>query len=187
MKKFNASLAGQFLRRLRHFVSMGSALMVAVALFVLAPLFTPAAALAADTSGNWNLDDGSGHRLGAVLFERSDINSPSGLRLRLNAESAGLKLDHSQPLVLRDGNQQTWSLANLSKELLPTAGGKLPVDSSQYNAGCLNPIPSDGITMQMIVPSSAGDLSFDLVPGQIQTLHSLTEATKGCSKTGISG
>jgi hypothetical protein len=41
--------------------------------------------------------------------------------------------------------------------------------------------------MQIIVPSSAGDLSFDLVPGQIQTLHSLTEATKGCSKTGISG
>jgi hypothetical protein len=96
-------------------------------------------------------------------------------------------LDHTHPLVLRDGNQQTWNLENLSKELLTTAGGKLPVDSSQYNAGCLNPIPTDGITMQMIVPSSAGDLSFDLVPGQIQTLHSLTEATKGCSKTGISG
>jgi hypothetical protein len=61
------------------------------------------------------------------------------------------------------------------------------VDSSQYNAGCLNPIPTDGITMQIIVPSSAGDLSFDLVPGQIQTLHSLTDATKGCAKTGISG
>jgi hypothetical protein len=72
MKKFTASLATQFMRRLRHFVSIGSALMVAVALLVLAPLFTPAAALAADTSGNWNLDDGSGHRLGAVLFERSD-------------------------------------------------------------------------------------------------------------------
>jgi hypothetical protein len=78
--------------------------------------------LAADTSGNWNLDDGSGHRLGAVLFERSDINSPSGLRLRLNAESAGLKLDHTHPLVLRDGNQQTWNLENLSQELLTTAG-----------------------------------------------------------------
>ena len=122
MKKFTASLAGQFLRRLRQFVSIGSALMVAVGLFVLAPLFTPAAALAADTSGNWNLDDGAGHRLGAVLFERSDINSPSGLRLRLNAESAGLKLDHTHPLVLRDGNQQTWNLENLSKELLTTAG-----------------------------------------------------------------
>ena len=65
MKKFTASLATQFLRRLRQFVSIGSALMVAVALLVLAPLFTPAAALAADTSGNWNLDDGAGHRLGA--------------------------------------------------------------------------------------------------------------------------
>jgi hypothetical protein len=96
-------------------------------------------------------------------------------------------LDHTHPLVLRDGNQQTWNLENLSKELLTTAGGKLPVDSSQYNADCLNPIPTDGITMQIIVPSSAGDLSFDLVPGQIQTLHSLTEATKGCSTTGISG
>jgi|GEM_PF-3150877 hypothetical protein len=187
MKKFVVSSAVPFLRRLRRFVSMGSALMVAVGLLVLAPLFTPSAALAADTSGNWNLDDGSGHRLGAVLFERSDINSPSGLRLRLNAESAGLKLDHTKPLVMTDGNQQTWSLNNLSQELLTTPGGKIPVDSSQYNAGCLNPIPTDGITMQILVPSSAGDLKFALVPGQIQTLHSLTEATKGCSKTGISG
>jgi hypothetical protein len=187
MKKFTVTLALQFLRRLRRFVGMGGALIVAVGFLVLAPLFTPSAAFAADTTGNWNLDDDSGHRLGAVLFERSDINSPSGLRLRLNAESAGLKMDHTHPLVLRDGNQQTWSLPNLSKELLTTAGGKIPVDSSQYNAGCLNPIPTDGITMQFIVPSSAGDLTFDLVPGQIQTLHSLTEATKGCSKTGISG
>ena len=187
MKRILALFASVVKTPWRRLVGISCAGIVAVGLFVLASLLSPAAVSAADTDGNWNLDDGSGHRLGAVLFERSDINSPSGLRLRLNAESAGLKMDHTHPLVLRDGNQQTWSLANLSKELLTTAGGKIPMDSSQYNAGCLNPIPTDGITMQFIVPSSEGDLTFDLVPGQIQTLHSLTEATKGCSKTGISG
>ena len=28
----------------------------------------------------------------------------------------------------------------------------------------------------MVVPSSEGDLSFDLAPGQVQSLHSLTDA-----------
>jgi len=137
-------------------------------------------AVAADTPGNWNLDDGSGHRLGVMFFERSAINAPSGLRLKLNAESAGLKLDHSHPLVLSDGNQQTWKLANLSKERVTPADGSIPVGLSQYNAGCLNPIPVDGMSMRIIVPSSAGDPSFVLAPGQVQTLHSLTEATKSC-------
>jgi hypothetical protein len=137
-------------------------------------------AVAADTPGNWNLDDGSGHRLGAVFVERSASNDPSGLRLKLNAESAGLKLDHSHPLVLSDGNQQTWNLANLSKERVTPVDVSIPVGSSQYNAGCLNPIPADGMSMPIIVPSSTGDLSFVLAPGQVQTLHSLTQATKGC-------
>jgi hypothetical protein len=181
MKEFAASSAVQYLRRLRRFVTMGSAWIVAVGLLVLAPLFTPSAALAVDTTGNWNLDDGSGHRLGAVLFERSDINAPSGLRLRLNAESAGLKLDHVRPLMLSDGHQQAWSLDNLSQELLTSKGGAIPVGSSQYDAGCLNPIPADGLPMQIMVPSSAGDLSFALAPGQVQTIHSLTEATEACS------
>jgi len=176
MKEFAASSVLEYLRRLRRFVSKGSAWILAVGLLVLAPLFTPSAALAADTTGNWNLDDGSGHRLGAVLFERSDVNSPSGLRLRLNAESAGLKLDHARPLVLSDGNQQTWSLDNLSQELLTTASGAIPVGSSQFDAGCLDPIPSEGVPLQMTVPSSAGDLSFALSPGQVQTLNSLTDA-----------
>lgn len=176
MKAFTSSSALEYMRRLRRFLSMGSAWILAVGLLVLAPLFTPSAAWAAETTGNWNLDDGSGHRLGAMLFERSDINTPSGLRLRLNAESAGLKLDHVRPLVLRDGNQQAWSLDNLSQELLTSKGGAIPVGSSQYDAGCLNPIPADGVSMQILVPSSAGDLSFALAPGQVQTLHSLTEA-----------
>jgi hypothetical protein len=176
MKTFFASSTLEIMRRLRRLVSLGSAWIVAVGLLIFVPLLTPSAALAAETTGNWNLDDGSGHRLGAVLFERSDINSPSGLRLRLNAESAGLKLDHARPLVLSDGNQHTWSLDNLSQELLTNASGAIPVGSSQYDAGCLSPIPADGLPMQIMVPSSAGDLSFALAPGQVQTLHSLTEA-----------
>jgi hypothetical protein len=30
--------------------------------------------------------------------------------------------------------------------------------------------------MKILVPTSKGDLSFNLEPGQVQTLHSLTEA-----------
>jgi hypothetical protein len=181
MKEIAASSILEYLRRLRRFVAKGSASIFAVGLLVLAPLFTASAAFAADTTGNWNLDDGSGHRLGAVLFERSDINSPSGLRLRLNAESAGLKMDHVRPMVLSDANQQAWSLDNLSQELLTNAGGTIPVGSSQYDAGCLSPIPADGIPMQILVPSSAGDLTFALAPGQVQIIHSLAEATEACS------
>lgn len=149
--------------------------MLAVWLLLASTFFAPLAA-SADTAGNWFLDDGSGHRLGGMLFERSDVNAPSGLGLRLNAESSGLKLDHALPLILTDGNQQTWSLANRSEELLINAGGAIPADSAQYAAGCLSPIPDDGIAMQIIVPSSKGELSFALAPGQVQTLHSLTAA-----------
>jgi hypothetical protein len=167
------------LRRARRSLAISMAGIMAVGLLVLAPLFAPGAASAAETTGNWFLDDGSGHTLGAMLFERSDVNTPSGLRLRLNAESSPLKLDHARPLVLTDENQQTWSLANRSEELLINAGGAIPPASAQYDAGCLNPIPDDGVTMQIMVPSSAGDLSFDLEPGQVQTLHSLTAACAG--------
>ncbi|WP_216914455.1 MULTISPECIES: DUF3122 domain-containing protein [unclassified Synechococcus] len=162
-------------RHLHRFFSIGTAWIVAAGLLFLAPVFNPASALADDT-GNWYLDDGSGHQLGAVLFERSDINAPSGLRLRLNAETAGLKLDHVRPMVMSDGGQQAWSLDNRSQELLGAANGAIPVGSSQYDAGCLDPIPADGMAMRITVPSSAGDLTFALAPGQVQTIHSLSQA-----------
>jgi hypothetical protein len=167
------------LRRARHSLAISMAGIMAVGLLLFTPLFAPFAASAAETTGNWFLDDGSGHTLGAMLFERSDVNTPSGLRLRLNAESSPLRLDHARPLVLTDENQQTWSLANRSEELLINDDGAIPPASAQYDAGCLNPIPDDGVTMQIMVPSSAGDLSFDLEPGQVQTLHSLTAACAG--------
>jgi hypothetical protein len=175
MNTFLATSAHELLHRTRRLILSGRAWAVAVALLVLLPLCAPAAAMAG-TTGNWNLDDGAGHRLGVMLFERSDINKPSGLRLRLNAESDGLKLDHARPLVLSDGNEGSWSLTNRSKELIATAGGKIPVGSSQFDAGCLSPIPDDGMTMQISVPSSAGDLSFALSAGQVETLHSLALA-----------
>lgn len=166
------------MRRVRRSLAMGAVRIVAVGLLVLAPLLAPLAA-SADTTGNWFLDDESGHRLGAMLFERSDVNVPSGLRLRLNAESPRLKLDHARPLVLTDDDRHSWSLANRSQELLINEGGAIPVASAQYDAGCLSPIPADGVAMQIMVPTSAGDLNFTLAPGQVQTLHSLTEACAG--------
>jgi hypothetical protein len=174
MKTTFSVSAFEWLHRLRRFAAKGTARIVAVLLLALGPFFIPSVAMAADTTGNWNLDDGSGHRLGAVLYERSNINSPSGLRLRLNSESDGLKLDHGRPLLLSDGQNQEWSLANLSKELMAT--GAIPVGSSQFDAGCLDPIPSEGVPLQMTVPSSAGDLSFALSSGQVQTFNSLTDA-----------
>lgn len=150
--------------------------MVALALLFIAPIVSPSPAMAAEQPGNWNLDDGRGHRLGAMLFERSDINSPAGLRLRLNAESGGLQLNHLRPLVLSDGKSQAWQLSNRSEELLTSPRGVIPVGSSQFDAGCLDPIPADGLSLVIVVPKSEGDLSFDLAPGQVQSLHSLADA-----------
>jgi hypothetical protein len=156
-------------------VAKRGAWIVAVTLLFFAPFFSPSPAMA-DQPGNWNLDDGAGHRLGAMLFERSDINTPSGLRLRLNAESGGLQLNHLRPLVLSDDQSQAWQLSNRSEELLTSPGGVIPVGSSQFDAGCLDPIPAGGLSLVMVVPSSEGDLSFDLAPCQVQSLHSLTDA-----------
>ena len=176
MKSSFSTSTFQCLHRLRRFLAQGTAWIVVVGLLVLGPLFAPPVAVAADTTGIWNLDDGAGHRLGGELYERSSIDSPAGLRLRLNVESEGLKLDHDRPLVLSDGHVQGWSLANRSEELMDSADGAIPVGSSQFDAGCLDPIPSEGVPLQMWIVSSAGDLSFALSPGQVQFLHSLTEA-----------
>jgi hypothetical protein len=50
-----------------------------------------------EDTGNGAPDDGSGRQLGAVLFERSGIKAPSGLRRRLNAETAGLRRTTTGP------------------------------------------------------------------------------------------
>ena len=178
MKRILAFFASMVIAPWHRLVSLGRAGIVAVGLFVLTSLLSPPPATAAETDGNWNLDDGEGHRLGVMLYERSDINAATGLRLRLNAESPRLNLDHARPLLLSDGKDQDWSLANLSKELTASAGGAIPATSSQFDAGCLDPTPADGLPLKITVPSSAGDLSFALSPGQVQTLHSLTEACK---------
>ena len=162
MKRILAFFASMVIAPWHRLVSLGRAGIVAVGLFVLASLLTPPAASAAETDGNWNLDDGAGHRLGVMLYERSDINAATGLRLR--------------PLLLSDGKDQDWSLANLSKELTASAGGAIPASSSQFDAGSLEPTPADGLPLRITVPSSAGDLSFALSPGQVQTFHSLTAA-----------
>ena len=176
MKRILAFFTSMVMTPWHRLADIGRSGIVAVGLFVLASLLSPPAATAAETDGNWNLDDGAGHRLGVMLYERSDINAATGLRLRLNAESPKLSLDHARPLLLSDGKDQDWSLANLSKELTASAGGAIPATSSQFDAGSLEPTPADGLPLRITVPSSAGDLNFALSPGQVQTLHSLTDA-----------
>ena len=46
-------------------VAKRGAWIVAVTLLFFAPFFSPSPAMA-DQPGNWNLDDGAGHRLGAI-------------------------------------------------------------------------------------------------------------------------
>lgn len=176
MKRILALFTSMVMTPWRRLVGISRAGIVAVGLFVLTSLLSPPPATAAETDGNWNLDDGEGHRLGVMLYERPDINAATGLRLRLNAESPRLNLDHARPLLLSDGKDQNWSLANLSKELTASAGAAIPATSSQFDAGSLEPTPADGLPLKITVPSSAGDLSFALSPGQVQTFHSLTAA-----------
>ncbi len=143
-----------------------------LALLALALALAPLPALA-DLSGHWSLDDGSGHRLGAILFEQPDPDFPPGLRLRLNAQSPGLTLDHHRPVVLGDGQGQQWQLANRSEELVPIGTTSLPAGSAQFDLASLRAFPGVALSLRLSVPTSAGDLSYGLGPAQLAELDAL--------------
>jgi len=128
---------------------------------------------------SWSLSDGAGHRLAAKVFEQPFAEYPSGLRLRLNAVDGQTKLDHTRELVLNDSLGQEWSLPNRSEELVQKGEAAGPAGSAQFDLDALLPRPSEALPLHLMVPTSAGEIGFDLTPEQAMTLHAMGSVPPG--------
>jgi hypothetical protein len=127
----------------------------------------------------WNLEDGSGHRLAATLFEKDGSGVAGGLRLRLNPRSPGVVLDHARPLRLEDSLGGHWNLANRSDELVPPGTADLPPGSAQFDLSVLQPVPAAALPLQLTVPTPSGVITVLLAPARVQELHDRVSPTPG--------
>lgn len=137
---------------------------------LLAMLLAAGPALATDS---WALNDGSGHRLNARIFEQPFPEYSSGARIRFNALDSSTTLDHQQQLVVSDSMGQEWSLPNRSVEIVPKGSLPIPSGSAQFDLSALMPSPSEALPLQLTVPTADGVLSFNLNPEQTMALHSI--------------
>lgn len=119
-------------------------------------LLLPAPAQAQEVQ-RWALQDQAGHAWSLTLLEQGDPAYPAGLRLRLTDRSGTQQLDHSRPLLLRDGMGGAWELANRSHELVPAGEETLPTGSAQFELAGLEPRPRAELPLALDVPLAAGD------------------------------
>jgi hypothetical protein len=124
-------------------------------------------------AASWALNDGSGHRLNAKIFEQPFPEYSSGMRIRFNALDSSTTLDHQQQLVVSDSMGQEWSLPNRSEEIVPKRSLPIPSGSAQFDLSDLMPSPSEALPLHLTVPTADGVLSFDLNPEQTMALHSI--------------
>ncbi len=113
----------------------------------------------------WTLSDSAGQRWGLVLFEQPDDADPAGPRLRLNALTPGLRIDHLRPLQIDDGAGQQWQLPNRSEELVAAEETALPQGAAQFDAAALVPAPSDLRPLRLLVPVANGAADVALMLG----------------------
>jgi hypothetical protein len=129
-----------------------AALAMALLLTVVA---TPSGALALEPRG-WLMKDQAGRSWSLTLLEQADSSDPGGQRLRLTDRSGSQTLDHSRPLVLRDGLGGVWELANRSQELVPAGSDRLPPGSAQFDLAGLEPRPRAELPLRIEVPLVSG-------------------------------
>jgi hypothetical protein len=115
-----------------------------------------AGSLAAPAIQQWSVSDGLGHGWGLSLFEQPDPDFAPGWRLRLNARTPGVSLDHQRPLMIGDGLGGAWKLANHSEELVARGEGTLPAGSGQFDATDPDPRPRDVLPLQLTLPLADG-------------------------------
>jgi hypothetical protein len=106
--------------------------------------------------------DQNGRTWGLTLLPVGDATdpltgAPRQWRLRLTARSAGLRPDHQAPLVLADGQEQTWRLANSSAELVPDPSQPWPAGTAQFRGESLQPAPRDGWPLELRIPLDPAD------------------------------
>lgn len=122
-------------------------------------------AMAGASPQHWTLSDAAGQRWGLVLFEQPDHTYPAGPRLRLNALTPGLQIDHLRPLQIDDGAGQQWQLPNRSEELVAAGETALPQGAAQFDAAGLMPAPSDLRPLRLLVPVANGAADVALMLG----------------------
>lgn len=145
---------------------LGAVLKRSAALLLLLLMVWTAPPAWADIPVSWNLVDGDGQRLAALLFEQSDPAYPPGLRLRLNARSPGLAFDHQRPLQLLDSRGGVQSLANRSAELVPPGTSSRPDGSAQFDLAGLSPLPEGSTALRLTVSTTAGERLYAAGPPQ---------------------
>lgn len=115
--------------------------LVPVVIAVLLMLLTrPVATLAMDPQ-SWSAKDQGGRNWSLTLLDQADSAYAAGLRLRITDRSGGHRLDHRQPLRVRDGIGGSWLLDNHSEELVPAGREELPAASAQFDLAGLKPRP----------------------------------------------
>lgn len=137
-------------------------------------LGSAASASAAPAIQRWSVSDALGHGWSLSLFEQPDPDFPPGWRLRLNARSPGLSLDHERPLAIGDGLGGAWELANRSEEMVDKGENTVPAGSAQFDAAGLDPRPSDALALQLTLPLGDGTAAaLTLGPELVAALHAL--------------
>jgi hypothetical protein len=146
-------------------------------------------ALAVEGGASWALQDQHGGRWGLVLLRQPGAGDAEGWRLRLNALSPGVRLDHRRPLLLEDGLGGHWSLANRSDELVPADAPALPDGSAQFDAAALSPVPEAFLPLRLRIPLAGaaasqpdeGSASLSLGPAAVQALHDLASGSSAAT------
>lgn len=147
---------------------------VALALggLLLGLLLWPGSLWAADVPQRWSLADGQGQRWAVTLFNQPDPAYPEGPRLRVTAlapaAQPGQGPSHTAPLVLRDVFSGSWSLPNVSEELVPPDAAEIPAASAQFGLDGLSGSPRDAGPLRLEIPL-AGGATATLVLGPAHT------------------
>jgi hypothetical protein len=149
-------------------------LLLILLLTTLLVLGSAASASAASAIQRWSVSDALGHGWSLSLFEQPDPDFAPGWRLRLNARSPGLTLDHERPLAIGDGLGGSWELANRSEELVARGQRIVPAGSAQFDAMDLDPRPRDALPLRLTLPLADGTAAvLTLGPEVVGALHSL--------------
>jgi hypothetical protein len=154
-----------------------AALLSLLLFLLLTTLLVPgsaASAAAAPGIQHWSVSDALGHGWGLSLFEQPDPDFAPGWRLRLNARTPGLTLDHERPLAIGDGLGGAWELANRSEELVARGVRIVPAGSAQFDVADLEPRPRDSLPLRLTLPLADGTATaLTLGPEVVAALHAL--------------
>ena len=130
-----------------------------------------AAAATSAAAQRYRLHDQNGEAWLAVVIETEPADAIPW-QLRLTASDMDQHLNHSAPLALADGVDQTWSLSNTSAMMVPSEQAELPAGSAQFSLDTLVPAPSENRPLLLRIPlEPEGDAVIISDPALTAALH----------------